>query len=320
MRDHERVHGNRRRNIWRSPAAVAAVVVAVITAGTLGVVLARGGSPAAGPADVAPGHRTFPTRDTSGVPENWRPAQSVRGDYRVDRANAVIEDLRITDGSLLVEAPNVTVRRVEILGGGINNFPGTSCNNGLVIEDTTIKRSSADTTDDQLPAVAYGGYTARRVLIDGLPEGFRVGGRGDGCSSVTIEDSFASVRSPDICTDWHGDALQGYDGARLQVRNTWLEIVETTGCAGTAAFFYPPGQGNVDVDIDGLRVSGGGYPFRLGTPGVIRDLEIVDESWHFRPIDVACSLVSAWDASIITLQADGRSIPVRLQACDSEWD
>lgn len=265
---------------------------------------------------AAPG-TGFPTRATAGVPAGWSPARSVTGDFVISTAGAVVEDLRVTNGTLIVNAPNVTLRRVEILGGGINNFQGSTCHNGLVIEDSTLTRSPGQRTSGDWPAVGTGGYTARNVKIDGLPEGFRVGGRGD-CGPVVIENSFGSVSSPDICNDWHGDGLQGYDGPALTIRNSVLEMLMRPDCGGTAAFFYPLSQGNTSVVIDGLIVSGGGYPFRLGMSGPVRNLNIVSNSWVYGPIDVKCSVVTEWSAQIVTLDANGQPRPVRTQPCNTE--
>lgn len=258
----------------------------------------------------------FPTAATTGVPAGWTPERTVNGTFRVTQAGAVVEDVRV-NGSIVVEAPNVTLRRVEVVGGGIDNFSGPSCQDGLLIEDSTVRRSSEPTTDDGSPAVGAGGYTARGVEINGLPEGFRAGGRASGCGPVVIEDSYARVVRPDQCGDWHGDGIQGYDGPALTVRSTTLELVEN-GCGGTAPFFYPKNQGNATVDIDGLLVDGGGYSFRLGTAGKVRNLAIAKDSWYYGPINVRCSALTAWEASIVTVGTDGSASPVRSQACNTE--
>lgn len=259
----------------------------------------------------------FPTEATAGVPAGWAPARSVTGDVTVSTAGAVIEDLRITNGDLLVRAPNVTVRRVEILGGNIHN-EGRACFNGLVIEDTSIGRGPGQTTrDTDESAIMVGGYTARNVKITGVPEGFRVGGDSVGCGPVVIEDSYADIVRPDVCGDWHGDGLQGYDGGALTVRNTVLNLHITGGCGATSPFFYPSGQGNTSAVIDGLVVYGGGYPFRLGTPGTVRNLHIIDDSWAYGPISVACAQVSSWEASISTLGPTGQPVPIRALSCNT---
>ncbi len=270
------------------------------------------------PAPIAPAQPagTFPTSATAGVPVGWAPTTSITGNYTVSTAGAVVEDLRITNGSLIVNAANVTLRRVEVIGGGIDNGAGSSCRNGLVIENSTVVRGTQQTTSADEPAIGTGGYTARSVKIDGVSEGFRVGGRASmGCGAVVIENSWVRVTSPDVCGDWHGDGLQGYDGAAVSVSNTYIELNERNGCGGTAPFFYPAGQGNTSVAINGLIVNGGGAAFRLGTPGAVQNLKIVDGSWFYTPTVVECPALTAWSAQIVTLDPGGQPVRVRDLAC-----
>src|SRR5690606_35808880 len=58
----------------------------------------------------------FPTRQSAGVPAGWSPVRTVNGSYTVSTSGAVVEDLRI-NGDLVINAPNVTVRRVEVVDG-----------------------------------------------------------------------------------------------------------------------------------------------------------------------------------------------------------
>ncbi len=257
----------------------------------------------------------FPSVATAGVPSGWTPAQTIRRDDFVVQPGALVQDLRIY-GSLLVNAPNVVVRRVEVIDGVINNIDGDICHNGLQVENTTIRHTTSD--PNEFPALNGGGYTARSVLIDNVSDGFRVGGRAEGCTPVVIEDSYSRVVFPQPCTDWHGDGLQGYEGPAVTIRNSVLELVESSSCTGTAPFFYPGGQGNTSVNVDRLIVIGGGFPFRLGTPGTVRGLQIVDNSWLYGPIDVACSLVTSWDAWIVRLDDVGQPVALRRQPCDTE--
>jgi Domain of unknown function (DUF4082) len=261
-----------------------------------------------------------PNPSNTGVPAGWAPKQTRTTDLRVTTAGAVVEDVRLVNADLVVDAPNVTVRRVEIQGGQINNAPGTTCRNGLVLEDVSMIRSPGQVTTGATPAIQVGSYIARRVKIDGLPEGFRAGGKAAyNCGPVTVQDSFARVRYPDQCGDWHGDGLQGYDGAAVIVRNSTLELIGSGGCGGgTAPFFYPSGQGNTSVDVDGLLVKGGGYPFREGMPGTVKGLKIVAGSWGYGPIDVKCSAVTSWQADIVTVTADYQPTAVRAQPCNTE--
>lgn len=262
---------------------------------------------------AAPPAGGFPTRASAGLPDGWQPKRTVSGTYTISTPGAVVEDLRVTNGTINVTAKNVTLRRVQAVGSVIANYTSGTCATGLVIEDSEIVRGTAPTTDDAWPAVTSGGYTARNVLIDGVPEGFRAQGK-SACGGVGIYDSYVRVVSPDVCTDWHGDGIQGYGGGALTVRKTVIDFVDTNDCGGTAPFFYPD-QDNTSVDIDGLVVSGGGYPFRLGTPGTVRNLYVVDRSWVFGPLDVRCSLVTQWQAAIATLDSAGQPRPVRDLPC-----
>jgi hypothetical protein len=246
----------------------------------------------------------WPGPGNTGVPAGWTPATTYNSDLRITAKGAVVQDVRIVGANLVINADDVTVRRVELQGGSVLNDSGAACRNGLVLEDVSIVPAAGKlTADDDLPAVQAGGYTARRVKIDDRPEGFRVGGRSEGCGPVTVVDSFARVTSPDTCTDWHGDGLQGYDGAAVVVRNVTLEMVERGSCGGTAPFFYPDGQGNTSAQIDGLLVKGGGYPFRLTTAGSVHHLRVVDRSWGYGPAEVNCAKLTEWDAQVVTIDA-----------------
>jgi hypothetical protein len=272
---------------------------------------------AGAPSPERAGQKRFPTRRTAGVPVGWKPKRTLDSTLTVSQPGAVVEDIRIVNGDLNIAAPNVTVRRVEVQGGVINNFAGSECASGLKLIAVTVRRAPGQVTEGDFSAIGVGGYTARRVEIVGLPEGFRVGGVDDNCGPVKVINSFALVTSPDVCEDWHGDGLQGYDGDSLTLRRSVLKMRMREDCGGTAPFFYPADQGNTSVNIDGLIVDGGGYPFRLGMPGTVRGLHIVQGSWVFGPIDVKCSVLSSWEADIAVLKG-GQPKPVRGQRCNTE--
>ncbi|GAA1783400.1 hypothetical protein GCM10009682_01830 [Luedemannella flava] len=270
--------------------------------------------PTAKPTPTRPAMSPYP--GNTGVPVGWSPKRTVNGDLTVRKSGQVVEDY-LVKGSVIVAAANVTIRRTQVAGGQITNDVNGRCNNGLVIEDTSVTppvgqdRSNGGTSG----VIGPGGYTARRVKITNREEGFRVGGRNVGCGKVVIESSFARIVPPQPCGDWHGDGVQGYDGPALTVRNLTVDFVETGACGGTAAFFYPDGQGNTSVTIDGLLVKGGGYPFRLGTPGKVSNLMIVKDSWGYGPMEVSCGRVSAWSARLVTVDANYQPRTVRSQPC-----
>jgi hypothetical protein len=243
----------------------------------------------------------FPTPANVGVPVGWRPRQTRSTDLVVSKAGAVVQDILFTGGNLIVDAPNVTVRRVKMQGGRIINVPGAQCRNGLLVEDSTFEPPPGRRfSNDSEGATGVGGYTARRVKIWRREEGFRDGGRSNGCGPVRIEDSFAKISIPPGCPgDPHSDGIQGVDGPPLTVENVAIDFNEAA--CGTAPFFVPDQQGNTTVRVNRLLVMGGGATFRLGVPGSVRGLRIVDRTWSYFPVDVKCELLSAWDARLVEI-------------------
>lgn len=260
----------------------------------------------------------FPNPASTGVPAGWTPSQTRTSDLVVTQAGAVVADVLLRDADLIVSAPNVTIRRVKLEGGVIDNWPGGgSCSRGTVIEDSTIDPPpGASESDEDDPAIGVGGYTARRVKIWRRTEGFRVGGVASGCGPVRIEDSFAKIVIPNGRCELHSDGIQGYDGPWTTVVNSTIDFREAD--CGTAPFFFPKNQGNDGATVNRLLVLGGGYPFRMGVRGTVSGLKIVKGSWEYGPINVACSLVSAWDASIVTMTANYQvARTVRSQPCNT---
>lgn len=265
-----------------------------------------------------PAAGVFPTRDSAGLPDGWVPKKTVTGSYRITTAGAVIEDLQVTNGTIIVDAPNVTLRRVKGLGTRVLNDPGTVCRNGLIIEDSEFL-ANGPTSDRTPEAIGAGGFTFRNSVIDGMPEGLRAGAIDLGCGPVVVDHSYVRVVSPDSCTDWHGDGLQGYGGNKVTVRTSTIYMTVRNGCYGTSPFFYPARQGNTAVDIDGLLVGGtSGYPYRDGMPGPVKNLYVADKSWVYGPVDVNCAAKTAWQASVATVDAAGQPHPVRSIACTGD--
>ena len=273
---------------------------------------AREPASAAHPERIASKIKGFPTERTAGVPVGWKPKRTIQGDLEVGRRGAVIEDVRVF-GDINVNAYDVTLKRVEVVGGVIQNWVGETCYTGMKVVRSTIRKAPDQQTSGDFPALSTGGYVARRVAIIDLPEGFRVGGASGGCGPVRIVDSYARVVSPTICGDWHGDALQGYDAGHLVLRNSTLRFVEREDCGGTAPFIF---GGSGSVSIDGLLVAGGGYSFRLGVPGDVVGLHIERKSYSYGPISVVCALVGEWHADIAEVRG-GQPHPVRRQRCNT---
>jgi hypothetical protein len=260
--------------------------------------------------------RRFPSPWDTGVPAGWKPARVQTKDLEITTAGAVVHDILFKNASLIIKAPNVTVRHVKMQGGSIANWEGGSCENGLLVEDSTFtpppgRRFSGDSEG----VTGVGGYTARRVKLWRRGEGFRDGGRSAGCGPVKIEDSFVKISvAPGCPGNPHSDGIQGFDGPPLTVENVTIDFREAD--CGTAPFFVPDRQGNTSVNVDRLLVMGGGATFRLGVPGHVRGLRIVDDTWTYYPVDVECSLLTGWDAQLVRITRGYRiARTVRPQRC-----
>jgi len=254
----------------------------------------------------------FPNLSNTGVPTGWVPKQTFNG-LTVSQPGQVIEDVEV-NGDVNIDAPNVTLRRVLVQGGFVDNMRNGHCGgNGLVVEDSTFTPPGGPNgywTEDHWQ-IGQGGYTLRRVQALGNSDGPRAGGNSLGCGPVTISDSFISIAPPNPCTGWHGDGIQGDDSAGLTIQNVTIDHHHGGGdCGGNAGFFYPggiDGSPNAHADINRLLIRGGNWSFRMGTPGSVQALKLVENAWEYGPIaitDSGCSVISPWDASIVTITSD----------------
>lgn len=287
-------------------AALALAAVALVT-------LVSSGSSAKTP-------KRFPTPTSAGVPKGWKPVQTRSTDLVVKKAGTTVKDLLLTGGAgIIVDAPNVTIRRVKLQGGRITNYAGPRCVGRMTIEDTTIEPpAGASSTVETEGVIDAAAYTARRVKIWRRSEGFRLTGNGyPGCDPIRIQDSFIKIVIPEGRCDLHADGIQGYGGPHTSVVNVTIDFTEAT--CGTAPFFVPKDQDNTTVTVKRLLVMGGGYPFRLGVAGTVTGLKIVNRSWEFGPIDVACSLLRKWEANIVTITSNYQvKKTLRAQRCNTE--
>lgn len=247
------------------------------------------------------------------MPAGWEPTILHSAGLAIAVPNTVIEDADIV-GDLDVMAENVTIRRCRVTNGQLLNRHTSVTFPGMLVEDTTIR-----TTGGWFPSAGPGtsmfasaAYTARRVAILDVGEGFRVGGSQSG--DVLIEDCFVRVVDPNF-PDWHGDALQAFNGSRVTVRNTTLINPSPPDDVGTSAFWHPD-QGNTYADVDRLLVQGGGYSFRLQTPGSVTGLYCVRDSARFGPRQVtSCELLDAWEAQECDLDGDGQPVNLTPLEC-----
>lgn len=293
----------------------------------------------------------FPTPDCVGLPPGWTSTATYTSDRIISGNNTVYENFTMDGAVLYVTGENVTIRGVRFINGaGISTVRNDWCAVNTVIEDSSFSPNGVDWLASGLDAtVQEGGYTLKRVYMDGVYEAVRVGGQGSEnwpCGDVSIEKSYIRVSYPPKCMttpgwDWHGDGLQFYDGQYSSVKDTVILMDGASGaseCYGTAPYFLadqcntgrngsPPwttvecsarqpwynntlaAHGGVIADVDGLLVAGGSYPFRTYMPTNVKDLYVKNNDWVYGPIDVACSDVTAGWSAQLAT-IDGNGQPV----------
>jgi hypothetical protein len=249
----------------------------------------------------------FPNPASTGVPAGWTPAQTVSTDMEIRQPGTVVEDVRFTDGaSISVFADNVTIRRVEMLGGFITNQYGDApagCGHNMLVENVTFKQAPGGFSAGDYPVIGEGSYTARNIEVLGRGEGPRL----SDCGPVTLENSFISIHGADegtaACDDVHSDGVQAVYGVGATARNN--TIIFETSCGTAPWFVVDPAVNTGTYTVDRLLVSGGGYTFRHEVPGNVTGLRIVDNAWVYGPMDgVDCSRHPSWEAKLVTIDAN----------------
>jgi hypothetical protein len=257
---------------------------------------------AGGPAPEAPRYTPggFPNPASTGTPAGWQPAATHDGNLIVGQPGAVIENMLIT-GDVNVQAPNVTIRRSRVYGT-ISNYSGSQQFGGLLIEDVEIGPDSGVNTDSTDGAVGTYGYTARRVEIHNVVDGFRVAG-----DNVRIEDSYVKVgQIPGECP--HYDGTQGYYGGSNVVvhHNT----IDDRGQCVTAAVFFA--DSSEQADVQGNLLLGGGYSIHLNqvevpSTFVVRGNRVVEGTYQYGPIRIVDSgslTLTCSDNRLVTIDAN----------------
>jgi len=255
--------------------------------------------PTGPPADDG-GRAGFPNAATTGVPAGWQPAAVHAGDLWVREPGTVVADLHVT-GSIQVRAHDVTIRDTKVDGVIWNQENDSVQYGGLLIEDTEVGPDTG-VLEWADAAVGTSGYTARRVEIHGVTDGFRISG-----DDVRIEDSFVRLSEiPGSCA--HLDGVQGYGGGERVVvhHNT----IDARGSCSTSAVFMASASPHIDLQ-DNLLL-GGAYSIHLNqlevpTHFVVRGNRVVDGSYDHGPSEVLDSgalTLSCGDNRLVTIDED----------------
>jgi hypothetical protein len=180
----------------------------------------------------------YPDATNTGVPAGT-PLTVVNGDIRVTIPGTVIQNSDIR-GCVLVEAPNVIIRRSRITASNcfymiLSEDPAGN----LLIEDVEI-----NCQNNNAHGIGDNGITARRVYIHHCENGLDVD------VNVTVVDSY--IHDACACADGHEDGIQIAVGRNVTIRHNTIFVF------GTSAVISKPNN-TANVQISNNLFSGGAY-------------------------------------------------------------
>jgi hypothetical protein len=263
---------------WRAGGSRRAAHTASIYASTAADSSPFPSGPGSGPvtgAPPAPAPTGFPDESSTGVPPGT--ALTNTGPLTISQAGAVVDG--VDAPSVVVDAPNVTIRNSRIHGG--ETWLVRNKSTGLVIEDSEIDGEGANNT-----GVGSSDFTLRRVSIRGAENGIDVGG-----GNVTVENSY--IHDLTTANGAHTDGAQIGEGAHdlvfrhntirpnpdavwrstsaiimwdeggAQNTRVWIENNLLDG-TGASAAVYSPREAAQAIYINGNRMRKGASGYTIG--------------------------------------------------------
>lgn len=212
-----------------------------------------GGGQTDGSTDAAsadPCARPKPGPTTTDVPAGVKLTKS--GSIKVEEDGAIIENLDI-DGSIMVQADNVTIRNVRLTSGDYYPIRYDDGNTGLVVEDSEIIGTSGTVTS----AISFADYTARRLNIHGSADGLKAN------ANVLIEDCW--IHDLSNGEDEHNDGVQSTGGKGVTIRHNVID-----GASNATVQTGDEGEATEDLTVECNWLDGGGYALNIRGTGATR--------------------------------------------------
>jgi Bacterial TSP3 repeat len=192
----------------------------------------------------------WPDASNTGVPAGT--ALTPSSGMTITTAGAVIDGRDIA-GPVVVNAPNVTIRRSRIRASAFNAVDNNST--GLVIEDSEIDGSGGAHN-----AIWAENVTVRRADIHGAENGLNVASAGN----VTVENSY--IHGLDNRDGAHTDGAQFNQGAHDVVFRDNTIDPSPSGATACIIMWDADDPQNTRVWIENNRLLGGGTAWALYSP------------------------------------------------------
>ena len=201
----------------------------------------------------------FPDASCTGVPAGTSLTPS--GGLTISTAGAVIDGREIT-GQVVVNAPNVTIRRSRIRANSMWVIDNRST--GLVVEDSEIFNRPVSGQNNCHNAIGDANFTVRRSEISGCENAANIGG-----DNVTFVDNFVhdlDTTGPSYVwgMDPHTDGLQMSPGAdNIVVRHNTIDPSPGGGVTSPIIMGVNGSQNNVWIEDNFLDGAGASYAVYL---------------------------------------------------------
>jgi hypothetical protein len=211
----------------------------------------------------------FPDIETTGVTPGTE-LTPVEGSITLSTPGEVYEDKLVT-GSIIVEAPNVTIRNVKLVATdpfyGIRAFGWVNNVTGLTLDHVEIDLNG----NYDAKGVAFDGYTARNVFFHNGSDCAHMG------ADVTLQDSLCVI-GPDVNRDgWpddrtfcsgteHFDGFQSDGGRNITIRHNTIR----NPCDQTAAILMSTNTEPIsNVIIQDNLMAGGAFTLYCNAGGQV---------------------------------------------------
>lgn len=235
----------------------------------------------------------YPTPACTGIPAGTN-LSTVSGSVTLS-TNGQVLDAKLVTGDVIVSANNVVIKNSEVRGR-IRNTNGQS----FTLQDSLVGPTSGCA---DIEAVGYQNYTARRVQMRNVSDGFRVSG-----NDVLIEDSYIKLCSS---PGDHSDGIQGYYGG-TNVRISHNTIDQREARDVTSPIFFA--DNSESAIITNNLLMGGGFTLRIHDdftpdkgPWVVTGNRLVQNAWDYGPASTSntnCATTTWSDNRLVTINAN----------------
>jgi hypothetical protein len=182
----------------------------------------------------------------------------------INTAGTVI-DARDIAGPVVVNAPNVTIRRSRIRSNAFRVIESNST--GLVVEDSELLNRPVAGQNNCHNAIGFDNFTVRRSEIAGCENA------ADANNNISFTDNFVhDLDTTGPSWVWgnepHTDGIQIGEGASsLVIRHNWIDPTPTSGGVTSGIIMYTgSGTPNSNVWIEDNYIDGRGAAYAIYAP------------------------------------------------------